>query len=54
MKYIVAGKRFATLAEATAHAADIHRRTGIFVAVEHVIDSVTERRWRALLSNQVA
>lgn len=33
-KYIVAGKRFPTLEAACAHAAGIHRRTGVFVAVE--------------------
>jgi hypothetical protein len=37
MKYIVNGKRkFATLAEAIAHAASIHRRTGVFVSVEEL------------------
>lgn len=53
MSYIVAGKRFTTLEAATAHAASIHRRTGVYVAVEHA-ETVAERRLRALQSNQVA
>ena len=35
-KYVVNGKRFATLEAACAHAASIHRRTGVFVAMEAV------------------
>ena len=33
-KYIVKGRRFPTLEQALAYANDIHRRTGVFVAVE--------------------
>ena len=36
MKYIVEGKKFAGLAEACEYAAELHRRTGVFVSVEFV------------------
>ena len=52
-KYIVAGKRFPTLEAACAHAAGIYLRTGVFVAVEG-IETVAERRYQALQSNQIA
>jgi len=40
MKYFCNGKRFATLAQACEHAAKIHRKSGVFVAITQIQRSV--------------